>query len=322
MIRIKKPKIGLALGSGAARGLAHIGVLKALKERDISIDMIAGSSMGALVAAYYARKGEIANLEEIVLKVDWKQLVRLLDPNLALLFKGVIHGKKVKELLKTLIGDVEFKDLKIPLAVVAADVNTGEEIIMKENSVIEAVRASISIPAIFMPIKLKNRFLMDGGIVNPVPVNVVRDMGATFIIASNVIRKPHKRAHLDSLQKKKRIELTPKNQVKNKPLLKLNSKINKLIYDNQNRIKIFQELTDRFKKKIFQKNQKISPDTPNIFDTILQALYVMEYEIAKSKIKGADVIISPDVKNIAALEFYKAKKAISEGYKAAIEMLS
>ena len=98
-IEKKKAKIGLALSSGAARGLAHIGVLKALKEKNIPIDMLAGSSMGALVGACYARNGEITDLEEIVLRMDWKQLARLADPNLALLFKGVIHGKKVKELL-------------------------------------------------------------------------------------------------------------------------------------------------------------------------------------------------------------------------------
>ena len=175
LFKKRRPKIGLALGSGAARGLAHIGIIKALKEKNIPIDMIAGSSMGALVGACYARSGEITDLEEIVLRMDWKQLARLADPNLALLFKGVIHGKKVKEILRTLIGDVEFKDLKIPLAVVATDVSTGEEMIIKEGSVIEAVRASVSIPAIFMPVKLNNRFLMDGGIVNPVPVNVVKN---------------------------------------------------------------------------------------------------------------------------------------------------
>ena len=139
MIRRSKPKIGLALGSGSARGLAHIGVLKALKEKNISIDVIAGSSMGAFVGACYARNEDITNLEEVVLNLDWKQFAQLADPNLALLFKGIFSGKKVKELLRTIIGDVKFKDLKIPLAVVTTDVNTGEEIVIKEGSVIEAI---------------------------------------------------------------------------------------------------------------------------------------------------------------------------------------
>ena len=328
----EKSKIGLALGSGAARGLAHIGVLKALQEKSIHIDAIAGSSMGALVGACYARRGEIADLEEIVLKIDWKQLAQLADPNLALLFKGVIHGKKVKELLKAVIGDVEFKDLKIPFAVVATDVNTGEEVVIKEGSVIEAVRASISIPAIFTPVKFKNRFLIDGGIVNPVPVNIVKDMGATFVIACNVIHKPQKRRAFSSMKKQKSPMLIPKTQIsaiggsafgrKNVVLLALNNKIDKLLRENKDKIQNFQSLINIFKKKVYKRSQGIDPNTPNIFNVILQAIYAMEYEIAKSKIKEADIIITPDTGHIAALEFFRGKEAIAEGYKAAKATLS
>jgi len=318
----KKYKIGLALGSGAARGLAHIGVLKALVEENIFIGMIAGSSMGALVGACYARKAKIADLEEIVLKTDWKQLARLADPNLALLFKGVIHGKKVKELLKTLLGDIEFKDLKIPLAVVATDVNTGEEVIIKEGSVVEAVRASISIPAIFMPVKFKHKFLMDGGVVNPVPVSVVRDMGATLVIACNVIHKPHRRRLFISMKKPKLSISVSKLQAKNTVLVTLNNKINSLIQENKDRLKNFQKFVSVFKTKVYKRTQRIDPHTPNVFDVMMQAIYSMEYEIAKSKIKEADILIIPDTRDIAPLEFYRGKEAILEGYKAAKDVLS
>ena len=189
----KKKKVGLVLGSGAARGLAHIGVIKALEEDNVSIDMIAGTSIGALVGACYAKKGEIADFEEVVLNMDWKRLLQLADPNLAFMLKGFVQGEKVKELLKTILGDIEFKDLKIPLAVVATDVNTGEEVIIKEGSVVEAVRASISIPVIFTPVKFKDRFLIDGGLVNPVPVGVAKRMGATSIIVCNIIQPPGER---------------------------------------------------------------------------------------------------------------------------------
>lgn len=326
----QKPKIGLALGSGAARGLAHIGVLKALIEEGISIDMIAGSSMGALVGACYARKGEIAELEESVLRIDWKQLLQLADPNLALMLKGFIHGQKVKELLKTIIGDIEFKDLKIPFAVVATDVNTGEEIIIKEGPVIEAVRASISIPAIFMPVKLKHRFLIDGGIVNPVPVSVVKDMGATFVIACNVIQSPAKRRRFNSTKIKRKdksisevkvpIVERPISGRRNAALVALNNKIDKLIYENKDRIENLQKFIDVFKAKVYKGTQKIDPATPSLFETIIQAIYAMEYEIAKSKVKEADVIITPDTVHIAALEFYRGKEAISKGYEAAKNM--
>ena len=318
----KKPKIGLALGSGAARGFAHIGIIKALKEKNISIDMIAGSSMGALVGACYARNGEITNLEETVLKTDWKQLVRLADPNLALLFKGVIHGKKVKELLKTLIGDVSFGDLKIPLTVVTTDVNTGEEVVIKTGSVVDAVRASISIPAIFMPVKLNDKFLIDGGIVNPVPVSVIKNMGAAFVIACNVIHNPRRRKFLSSVEKQKPSASMPKAQAKNAALEVLNGEINKLIQKNKGTIQDFQKFISTFTAKVYNGVQRIDPDTPGIFEVMLQVIYTMEYEIAKSKIKEADMVIAPDTGYIDPLEFYRGKEMIAEGYKTAMDILS
>ena len=336
-LKKKKFKIGLALGSGAARGLAHIGVIKALKEKNIPIDMIAGSSMGALVGACYARNGEIADFEEMILTIDWKRLIQLADPNLALLFKGVIHGKKVKELLKTIIGDVAFKDLKVPLGVVATDVNTGQEVVIKEGSVIEAVRASISMPAIFTPVKFStsggnNRFLMDGGIVNPVPVSVAKGMGATFVIASNVTRNPQNKKQFKPVKKPELSASIPEKQIstigesifggKNAVLTALNNKINKLITENKDNIENFQNLVDTFKEKISEGAQKFEPDIPNIFTTIPQAMYAMEHEIAKLKIKEADVAIIPDTGDIATLEFYRGKKAIAAGYKAAKDTLS
>ncbi len=331
MIRRKRPKIGLALGSGAARGLAHIGILKALIEEGIPIDYISGSSMGALVGACYAKEGEIANFEEIVLKTDWKQLVRLADPNLALLFRGFIHGQKVKELLRAIIGEVEFKDLKIPLAIVATDINTGEEVVIKEGSVIEAVRASISIPAIFIPVKLNNRFLIDGGIVNPVPVSMVKDMGATFIIACNVIHRPQSRISFGSIKKQKPSKLILETQAftksgfafarKNVPLIALNDKINKLIQKNKDKFKNFQKFINVFGTKVYKGTQRIDPNTPNILEAIIQSIYAMEYEIAKSKIQGADIVMTPNIEYLAALEFHRGMEAISEGYEAAMKAI-
>ncbi len=311
-------KIGLVLGSGAARGLAHIGVLKALGEENIAVDVIAGSSMGALVGACFAREAKITELEEVVLKTDWKQLLRLSDPNLAFMLKGFIHGRKVEELLKVIIGDVEFKDLKIPLAVAATDINTGEEVIIKEGSVAEAVRASISIPVIFMPVKIGNRFLMDGGIVNPVPVNAAKDMGAEFVIACNVILKPQERKYSGSMKKQKPPLTLPKVKIKTTVLSELNIKIDKLLQENKAKIQDFQKF---IKSKVHKNIPGIDPNTPGIFDTILGAIYAMEYEIAQIKIKEADVIITPDTAGIAALEFYRGEEVISKGYEAVKNVL-
>lgn len=179
-------KIGLALGGGAARGLAHIGVLEVLQKEGIPIDMIAGTSAGAAIGAIYAQGNDFSLIEKLALSLNWKRLASLVD--LALPKTGFIEGKKITELLQTILGgDIKFSELKIPLACVATDVATGEEVVIKQGSVLEGIRASISVPAIFTIVKWKGRYLIDGGLVNPVPVSVVRGMGADFIIAVNVM---------------------------------------------------------------------------------------------------------------------------------------
>lgn len=193
---------GLALSSGGAKGLAHIGVLKAIIEKGMAIDMIAGSSIGALVAACYVVKNDIIEIENLVLGMDWRSVVKLADPNPAMFFRGFINGERIKDLLKPIIGDIEFKDLRIPLAVIATDAETGEEVIITKGPVMEAVMASISIPAVFIPAKHDGRFLMDGGTVDPMPVGVVKGMGADYIIACNVVQIPKRKQdnNLGSIQ--------------------------------------------------------------------------------------------------------------------------
>lgn len=188
----KKKKIGLALGSGAARGLAHIGVLEVLEEEGIPVNLIAGTSAGAAVGALYARGSDAHQIGALALEVGWKRLAPLTD--LTLPKTGFIQGRRLKEFMKRTMGDVDFADLKIPLACVATDIMTGEEVVINEGSVLEAVRASISIPVIFTVVKWRNRSLVDGGLVNPVPVSVLKQMGADIIIAVNVIPESDVRA--------------------------------------------------------------------------------------------------------------------------------
>ena len=192
--KLRKRKIGLALSGGAARGLAHIGVLEVLEREGIPIDMIAGTSTGAIIGAFYAQgknSGQIANL---ALGLSWKKLASMVD--ISIPRSGFLKGKKIKDLLALSLGDnIKFSDLKIPLACVATDIDTGEEVVIDRGSVLEAVRASISIPAIFTVVKLSGRYLVDGGLVNPVPVSVVKRMGADFIIAVNVIPDVADRTH-------------------------------------------------------------------------------------------------------------------------------
>jgi NTE family protein len=188
----RKKKIGLALGSGAVRGLAHIGVLEVLEEEDIPVNLIAGTSAGAAIGALYAQGKDSHRIGALALEVGWKRLAPLTD--LTLPKTGFIQGRKLKEFMKRTMGDVDFADLKIPLACVATDIMTGEEVVINEGSVLEAVRASISIPVIFTVVKWQNRSLVDGGLVNPVPVSVLKQMGADIIIAVNVIPEPVVRA--------------------------------------------------------------------------------------------------------------------------------
>ena len=191
---MRKRKIGLALSGGAARGLAHIGVLAALEKEGIPIDMIAGTSAGAAVGALYAQSQDAGRIKELALGLSWKKLAPLLDPSFPR--TGFIKGKKIKDLLASFIGgDIIFSDLKIPFACVATDIDTGEEVVIDHGSVPEAVRASISIPAIFTVVKRGGRYLVDGELVNPVPVSVVKRMGADFIIAVNVIPDVADRTH-------------------------------------------------------------------------------------------------------------------------------
>ncbi len=193
-------KVGLALGGGAAHGIAHIGVLEVLEKEGIPIDMIAGTSAGAAIGALYAQGKDTNAIKTLALNLNWKRLASLVD--LALPKTGFIQGKKIKEQLKSIIGgDIRFSDLKIPFACVATDIKTGEEIVISQGSVLDGVRASISIPAIFTLIKREGRYLVDGGLVNPVPVSVVKKQGAGFIIAVNVTADAVNRTNLGSKAK-------------------------------------------------------------------------------------------------------------------------
>jgi len=198
---MKKRKVGLALGGGAARGLAHIGVLEVLEREETPIDMIAGTSAGALVGAAYAQGIDITQMKNLAIEWGAKRFSLLADP--ALPKTGLVRGRKIENMLKSIIGDVSFSDLRIPFACVASDIITGQEVIINQGSVLEGVRASISVPIIFTAAKLKGRYLVDGGLGNPVPVSVLKDMGADFIIAVNVtprLSEAFKQVYLEELE--------------------------------------------------------------------------------------------------------------------------
>jgi NTE family protein len=176
--------VGLALGSGTAQGLAHLGVMKALIEADIPIDMIAGTSGGALYGSMLASGLTIDESVKRVIHHTRRNLIDKLD--FAVPTRGIIRGRRIETMVQSVIGDITFPELAIPLYAIAADLDTGEEVIIQEGLVYQGVRASISVPGIFEPYVLEGRILVDGVVVNPLPVSVARAMGANIVIAVQV----------------------------------------------------------------------------------------------------------------------------------------
>ena len=184
MVESKRPKIGLALGSGGSRGLAHIGVIKILEENNIPIDFIAGSSIGAMVGGFYAAGLSIKEIEEIALSTNWRRVFSVLfDPHLK---QGLIGGEKLKTFIENYINGKKFEDCKVPFVTVATDLKTGEVVVLNKGEMAQAIRTSISIPLVFKPAEINGRMLVDGGLSAPVPVEIVRGMGADIIIAVNL----------------------------------------------------------------------------------------------------------------------------------------
>jgi NTE family protein len=185
-------KVGLALSSGGARGLAHIGVLEILERQAIPISTISGTSIGAIIGAIYAQGKNADEIKKIALNLKWRELAGLfaITPH----YTGFLSDRKIRSRLKEIIGEEDFSELKIPFACVATDITTGERVTIKQGPVLEAVIASMLWPVIFRPVRWHGRYLVDGGIVDPVPVGALKDTSADLIIASNVIIDPVKRA--------------------------------------------------------------------------------------------------------------------------------
>ncbi|MEJ2055323.1 MAG: patatin-like phospholipase family protein [Calditrichaceae bacterium] len=173
----KGKKIGLALGGGAVLGAAHIGIIRAIEELEIPVKYIAGTSIGALVAALYAFGLHWEKIKDIALELDW-----MVISELSLSQFGLLKNKKIEKVITKNIGDVKFEDANIPLEVVATDIASGKKVIISTGSVAEAVMASTCIPGIFIPIKKGDQLLVDGGVIENVPVPSLQSMGSDYII--------------------------------------------------------------------------------------------------------------------------------------------
>jgi NTE family protein len=324
-------KIGYALGGGAARGLSHIGVLKVLEEHGIFPDIIAGTSVGAIVGALYAGGYKPSEIESLILGMDWKQLVSLVDMTLPR--TGLLQGKRVLTLLKSVLRDLTFSQLRWEFACVATDIIDGKQVVLRDGSLIDAVRASISIPGIFTPVTIKGRFLVDGGLINTVPVSVCRDMGAGYVIGVNVIPDPG-RAICNLNTKDEQYPVYVLNQLKeteNKTELDTLSRIDShslrsRIADIENATKLFitaHRLKGRSGILKSPDPSQVNPvrrartKPPGLFHVLSQTWTIVEYRIAMENLKGADLTISPDVEAIGFWQFNNAAQAIAAGEQAA-----
>lgn len=177
-------RIGLALGGGGARGVAHLGVYQRLVELGVPVHCVSGTSIGAIAGALIAA-GSIDRALAWCVEPDWKKFPRLMFET-RLTSKALTTGKQVEKLLADLIVAKDFRELSIPFAAVATDLNTGEKVVMRKGDLISAVRASMSIPGVFLPVEREGRVLVDGQLVDPVPVAVCREMGADAVIAIDI----------------------------------------------------------------------------------------------------------------------------------------
>ncbi len=178
-----RQRVGLALGGGAARGIAHVGVLQVLEEHDIPVDCIAGTSAGSIAGGFYAAGISPQRMEELVRDLKWLKIAAPTLPKL-----GFLNFDKIMPWIQeTLGGDITFADLRLPFAAVAADIVTGELVVLNEGPLAAAMRASSSVPGIFTPLRYRERLLVDGGILNNLPVSIARRLGGDYIIAVDLI---------------------------------------------------------------------------------------------------------------------------------------
>jgi NTE family protein len=327
----KHKKLGYALGGGAARGLFQIGVLTVFEEYGVTPDIIAGTSMGSIIGALYASGLKVKDLKQIAYDIDWKQVMRLTDI-VALPRSGIIQGKRIMALLKSVLGDISSSQLKCKYAAVAADLYTGEQVVFTEGSLLEAIRASISIPGLFKPVYYKGRYLVDGGLVNVVPVSVCRDLGADFVIGVNVIPDPASGvmpvliSSATSSHENKSNDGAPDDEMQKpiipgvhvryheSPVSSIDKAIRSFLLYKEPRL---QRLIARKPSAIFSiKPKLVNTGEPNLFEILSQSLSIIEYHIAMENLVGADIAITPREKTIGFWEFHRAREAIEAGEKA------
>jgi len=295
--RTRRRSVGLALGAGGARGLAHIGVIKRLIRHEIPIDCVVGTSSGALVGAIYAA-GQLENFEQQVRSYEWTDVLAMFDPVWPR--SGILSGKRAMERLAASLTEWRIEDLAIPFAALAVDLVSGDEILIREGPVTDAIRASMSIPGIFVPQRQGKRLLVDGAVRNPVPVSALSEFDADVRVAVNLHHQP-----VREIIQTRRVGAARRPTVATRVGDAVESGL------------------ARFRKRGRRADQNGDEAIPNLFEILTASTTLIEYELARHRlaIDPVDVVIEPDVHGIRAFEFHKARQAISAGEHAADESL-
>lgn len=290
-----RPRIGLALGSGAARGWAHIGVIRALEAAGVKPDVICGTSIGALVGGVHLA-GKLDVLEQWARELTRLKVLGYLDFQMAR--GGLIGGNRLTEIIARHLGDLRIEDLPVPFATIVTDLISGHEVWIRDGNLVEALRISISLPGIFAPARREDRWLVDGALINPVPVSVCRALGAHIVIAVNL--------HSDIIGRAR----APDADLQREGGLDLTAELTAM-----------EAATGRTTRltSILQRVFGRSADVPSMFAVMVQALNIMLDRVARSRLAGEppDVLVLPRLGHIGLMEFDRAGEAIAEGMNAA-----
>ncbi len=309
----KNCRVGLALGSGGARGWAHLGVLQVLRERGVQIDVVAGTSMGALVGAFFAA-GRESVLRELAENLDWRRL-RQFFWEVSLSRSGLTDGRRLSEELRKLLGVKEFRELELPFRAVATDLGTGGEVVLGSGNLLQSVRASISIPGVFSPVSIGKRLLVDGGLVNPVPVNVARAMGAQKVIAVDV--SPNVGP--------KEMPLLPNRKDPEPPRGPLLLPKERAEEERWGAARMLDRFFAEIEKKALQLRDSVkdAASKPAVAEVLTRSVLIMEAQIARSRrlVEPPDLLVEPNVGSIGTLEFQRAGESVAAGYAAAEKAL-